>query len=290
MNFKIPRISLRSVIGVLFETLFTVTILLILWAVVGFGYIIMSAQQLWRNTNGVFDKTLSAITILAILGAIGLLGYIIANPPAGERYTEFYILGIEGKAEGYPDQLSVGEEGKVILSIVNQEHHRMSYEVELLINGEKTVGIGPIELAHEEKWEEVVGFIPQEAGEEQKVQYRLYKIRELGEEKEGLTLLSLWLGQESLDATVVNQGLSEASYQMGVEIKGNEMQETPIKSIGIGPEVLLSAGIWDAELGYANTGNMTQKAEFSLYRDGILIYQEEVAGGYPVLHIWINVE
>ncbi len=41
---------------------------------------------------------------------------------AGERFTEFYILGLEGKADNYPDELTVGEEGRVILGIVNHEH------------------------------------------------------------------------------------------------------------------------------------------------------------------------
>ena len=51
------------------------------------------------------DKALSIVLILAILGAIGTLAYVIASPKVGERFTEFYILGLEGKAEGYPKKL-----------------------------------------------------------------------------------------------------------------------------------------------------------------------------------------
>lgn len=50
----------------------------------------------------------------SILGAIGTLAYVIITPKAGERFTEFYILGLEGKADNYPDELTVGEEGRVI--------------------------------------------------------------------------------------------------------------------------------------------------------------------------------
>lgn len=42
--------------------------------------------------------------IVAILGAIGALGYVIATPKSGPGFTEFYILGLGGKAEKYPSE------------------------------------------------------------------------------------------------------------------------------------------------------------------------------------------
>lgn len=60
-----------------------------------------------------------------------MLGYIIATPQAGERFTEFYILGLEGRAERYPTQLMVGEEGKVRVGIIDREHETASYWVEV---------------------------------------------------------------------------------------------------------------------------------------------------------------
>jgi uncharacterized membrane protein len=69
------------------------------------------------------------------VGAIGTLGYVIATPRVGERFTEFYILGQGGRAEGYPRELAVGEEGRVILGITNREHESMGYEIEIKIGG-----------------------------------------------------------------------------------------------------------------------------------------------------------
>jgi len=48
--------------------------------------------------TSVRDKALSIILALAIVGALGMMGYVIAVPKAGEKFTEFYILGQEGKA------------------------------------------------------------------------------------------------------------------------------------------------------------------------------------------------
>ncbi len=133
--------------------------------------------------KGVVDRALSAILIAAIIGAIGTLGYVIAAPKVGERFTEFYILGSEGKAGNYPEVLKVGEEGEIILGIVNHEQERASYWVEVRIDGGKAKmridgedrNMIEIELDHEEKWEREVGFMPQKAGKEQKVEFVLYK-------------------------------------------------------------------------------------------------------------------
>ena len=129
------------------------------------------------------DKVLSVVLAVAIVGAIGTLGYVVATPKVGEKFTEFYILGPEGKAANYTTELKVGEEGRVILGIVNHEQERVSYKVEIWIDGEKAkLRAGGedrdeirVELEHEGKWEKEVGFVPQKAGEKQKVEFVLYK-------------------------------------------------------------------------------------------------------------------
>ena len=90
------------------------------------------------------DKGLSIVLILAILAALGTLGDVIATPKVGERFTEFYILGLEGEAEGYPKELVVGEEAKVIVGIVNREQEDMSYWVEVIVDGITNQEIGPV--------------------------------------------------------------------------------------------------------------------------------------------------
>lgn len=121
------------------------------------------------------DKALSIVLVIAILGALGTLGYVIATPKVGERFTEFYILGTEGEAAYYPKELVVGEEGKVVVGIVNREHERVSYRVEVTVNGVKNTEMGSVVLEHEEKWEEEVSFVLRTVGENQKVEFLLYK-------------------------------------------------------------------------------------------------------------------
>ena len=124
--------------------------------------------------GGGWDRMLSIILTLTILGALGTLGYAIASPKVGERFTEFYIEGLEGKAADYPKELVMGGEGKVIIGIINREHETATYRVEVAIDGVKNNEVGPVALDHDGEWEEIVGFTPGRAGDNQKVEFLLY--------------------------------------------------------------------------------------------------------------------
>lgn len=100
-------------------------------------------------------KVLSIALVVAIVGALGVIGYVIATPKIGHQFTEFYILGPEGKATLYPIELAVGEKGRATIGIINREHNEVSYRLE----------VAPIVLKPDEKWEDEVSFTPEVAGE-----------------------------------------------------------------------------------------------------------------------------
>jgi len=151
----------------------------------------------WRGQSTV-GRVLSVVLVLAIVGAIGTLGYVIATPKVGERFTEFYILGLQGKAEAYPTNLKLGEKGKIILGIVNHEQEEMNYQVKVIVDGmeegvkiwleDENEELTPIAnntinieaLANEEKWERNLLFEPLQKGERQKLEFLLFspKLRE----------------------------------------------------------------------------------------------------------------
>ena len=135
------------------------------------------------------DRVLSIILVITIMGALGALGYVIATPKVGEKFTEFQVLGLEGKATDYPRELKVGEEGRVIVGIINREHETVSYRMEVKIDGVRNNQVGPLELEHDERWEEIVSFTPDRAGDNQKVEFLLYK----NGENEPYLKLHLWL-------------------------------------------------------------------------------------------------
>ncbi len=128
----------------------------------------------WTAASGV-QKGLSIALIVAILASLGVLGYTMSTTRVGEKFTQFYILGPEGKPEGYPEQLAVGEEAEVIVGIVNHEQEDMSYRIRVTVDGVTGKETGSLPLAHEERWQGELSFTPTRAGEDQKVEFLLYK-------------------------------------------------------------------------------------------------------------------
>src|SRR5712692_9394248 len=62
----------------------------------------------------------------AVIGILLFAGFrfgVLGGSRVGEPFTEFYVLGPGGKAEGYPRRLLVGEPGRVILGVINHEGH-----------------------------------------------------------------------------------------------------------------------------------------------------------------------
>lgn len=113
---------------------------------------------------------------LAILSSLGAVAYISTSREAEERFTEFYMLGPAGRADGYPRQLAGGESGTVILAIVNRERERVSYRVDVGVPGEKTQEIQGITLEDGERWERSLSLTFAAAGPGQRVDFLLYKL------------------------------------------------------------------------------------------------------------------
>jgi len=141
-------------------------------------------------SEGVWGKVLAITVVVAILATLGTLGYVIATPKVGETFTEFYILGQDGKAANYPKELKIGEKGEVIVGIVNHEGKEVSYRVEVVAGSQESTEVGPVVLVDEQKWEGEVSFVPEVAGENQKVEFLLYKD---GEVEPCLEPLHLWV-------------------------------------------------------------------------------------------------
>ncbi len=92
-------------------------------------------EELEWERSSKLDRALTVILIIAILTSIGTLAYVVTHPKPGEAFTEFYILGPGGKAADYPTDLFAGENGTVIIGIVNHEHRNVTYYVQIwLVN------------------------------------------------------------------------------------------------------------------------------------------------------------
>jgi len=135
------------------------------------------------------ERVLYVILVIVILGTLGTLGYVFAKPRVGETFTEFYILDSEGKATAYPRQLKAGEEETILIGIINREHEMVTYWIEIKPEGVVSSKLGPIVLEHNERSEQPAIFTLDKPGEEQKVDFLLYKQGQ----SEVYQALSLWV-------------------------------------------------------------------------------------------------
>ncbi len=252
----------------------------------------------WQGHSGL-DKVLSIVLVVSIVGAIGILGYVIAKPKVGEKFTEFYILGPQGKAEGYPTNIKMGEKGEVILGIVNHEQEEMSYQVKMVLDGvetglklwlqeedgqlslidDNTVRIGT--LANEDKWEGSLFFEPLKVGEGQKLEFLLFspKPRENQHIRSQLpdgNYIDITIneaegkGEVSLD----NKSGSTCNYRL--EVWQKETVQKEISFTVAGGEKL------ERDIQYP-----PGKSIFQLYEGDELVMKD--SGAKLSLHLWLDV-
>ncbi|WP_305065240.1 DUF1616 domain-containing protein [Methanococcoides sp.] len=135
-------------------------------------------EELSRKPDNRLDRVLSVILVLSIIASMVTLAYVVVTPKEGEKFTEFYILGMDGMADGYPVNFTLGQSGNVIVGVVNHEYEVTDYSMGLLLeNGSSSVGHERLfmSLGHNETWEEELSFTPESVGDDMKLQFLLYK-------------------------------------------------------------------------------------------------------------------
>jgi uncharacterized membrane protein len=123
-----------------------------------------------------FAKSLTSVLIIAMLISTIGVTYAITKPANGEHFTEFYILGPQGKAEDYPTQYYLGEQQSVVVGIANREQHEQAYDLVVTLNGTKvtTLYSTQITLANNQVWEEAINLKPDQTGSHMEMEFLLY--------------------------------------------------------------------------------------------------------------------
>ncbi|HII76610.1 MAG TPA: DUF1616 domain-containing protein [Methanolinea sp.] len=99
---------------------------------VPFGEMWVSLRaEFFPREGSAVDRALSAILLFAIVAAVAATVYVVVVPKEGEKFTEFYILGKEGKAADYPTDLRTGQPESIIIGVGNHEYRNVTYFVEL---------------------------------------------------------------------------------------------------------------------------------------------------------------
>jgi uncharacterized membrane protein len=120
------------------------------------------------------DRTISAlIIIIIIIGIIGVF-YISLHPIEAGNYTEFYLLGENGKASNYPTNLTIGQTGNLTIGVVNHENSPSNYQIKILQDNQ-ILKMENITLKNNEKIELPFEFTAKTLGQH-KIVFNLYKL------------------------------------------------------------------------------------------------------------------
>lgn len=243
------------------------------------------------------DRLLSVALAASIVFAVGTLIYVVATPRQGERFTEFYILGPGGMAEGYPTDLSVGEPADLILGVVNHEGEPVEYTVEVRLNGDAGAAtiatdpavarqtaphalvIGPLE--EEGKWEQpitVTALIPDNNG---KLEFLLFSPRP----RDGYHLRSLL----AVDG-YVSMELHESKGQATVTLQASEEQEHECRIEAWQGGRVVAQETVRVEAGEEGKVNLRYPEGETLFRvyDGDALVLDDT-GAELALHLWVEV-
>jgi len=131
-------------------------------------------QEVMAENASRLDRALTVVLIISILASVTALAYVIVMPKQGEKFTEFYILGPKGKAYDYPTQVELGNSSTVIVGVVNHEYSRVNYTMQLEFYN-ATILQRNLTLEHNATWERTVNYTLAHPGDEQKLEFFLYK-------------------------------------------------------------------------------------------------------------------
>lgn len=135
---------------------------------------LLSLKEELRRPQNKIDKILTLVLILSIIASLFTLVYVVVTPKQGEKFTEFYILGTQGKAADYPREVSPGKPINLIVGVVNHEYSDMNYTLLVQVKND-TFLKRKILLSHNETWEQPVNFTINRTGSSLKLEFLLYR-------------------------------------------------------------------------------------------------------------------
>ena len=133
--------------------------------------------EVMETSESRLDRALTVFLIISILLSIATLAYVVVSPKEGEHFTEFYLLGPEGKADNYTTNYTIGQSGTVIVGVVNHEYRPVNYTMEVKLENKSLFlpeNVKHISLVHNETWEEPVTIMPPLEGKNMKLQFLLF--------------------------------------------------------------------------------------------------------------------
>lgn len=123
------------------------------------------------------EKTLRAFLVISIVALAAIMAYASIFPHERSPFTEFYILGPEGKAVNYTTEYILGESGTVIVGISNHENRPVNYTMDVRLENKSLPlpeNLTNIRLEDNTTLEEPLKITPSVEGRNMELQFLLF--------------------------------------------------------------------------------------------------------------------
>lgn len=143
-------------------------------------------RRTWSALPGTRNQNAALVAAAVVL--VAAVGGVAAFPPAGDPFTEFYVLdeNADGDlvAEGYPSEIVAGDGHQFHLAVENHEHTRMRYTVVVLaqdvdadgsVTATRQLDAFDVTLAAGAETVVARNVVPEQAGENVRLLFLLYK-------------------------------------------------------------------------------------------------------------------
>ena len=122
------------------------------------------------------SRWLPATIIVVTLGVVGVGGLLAGAVLSSETpFTEFYVLGPDGRVESYPRQATAGEALTLTMGVANQEGGVETYRIEVWASGERVYSSDQVTVGDGQTWERPVSFTINRPGDRQRLEMLLFK-------------------------------------------------------------------------------------------------------------------
>jgi len=118
---------------------------------------------------------LGNLVLLAVLAGLATVLYFVVSRGPTERFTEFYVLGPQGKVADYPTQVRAGQEVTLILGVVNHEGRPQAYKLLALMGGLAVVAQDIPTIPDGQRWERAVTFTVPKIEGRTRIDFQLFR-------------------------------------------------------------------------------------------------------------------
>lgn len=95
------------------------------------GEPVAGGDALSSRKNDWTDYFLSAVLGLVFITAVGTTVLVIVLPKENSYYTDFFLLGPDGKAFDYPQEITPGQDYPIFIGVGNHEKRNVTYIIEI---------------------------------------------------------------------------------------------------------------------------------------------------------------